>query len=117
MTYYILLLVIDINGDNIALVNPAVIALISNPKLITSSGKHLGETSHAFIVSLMFKILTSSKDGDDLSIGFIGGRNKRKEELISNKILKVNIILEFFLEKVFYLLNTKKQQYMVSFLN
>ena len=53
------------------IVNLAPIALFSSYKLTTSSGKHLEEISHAHIVSLMYKLLTSSKDSDDLSIGFV----------------------------------------------
>ena len=35
-----------------------------------SSGKHLEDISHAHIVSLMYKLITSAEDTDDLSIGF-----------------------------------------------
>ena len=53
------------NADTIRLVNLGVIALFSNYKLTTSSGKHLEEISHAHIVSLMYKLLTSNKGCDD----------------------------------------------------
>ena len=53
------------NADTIRLVNLGVIALFSNYKLTTSSGKHLEEISHAHIVSLMYKLLTSNKGSDD----------------------------------------------------
>ena len=42
-----------------------------NYKLTTSSGKHLENIDHAHIVSLMYKLLTSSRGSDDLSIGLI----------------------------------------------
>ena len=85
-----------VDANDIRLVNLGPIALFSNYKLTTSSGKHLEEISHSHIVSLMYKLLTSSRDSDDLSIGFDCSRGKRKNELkIIIKILKVNTVLEF----------------------
>ena len=43
----------------------------------------------------MYKLLSSSKESDDLSIGFDRSRDRRKRDLTNNKISKVNIILEF----------------------
>ena len=58
------------NSNDIRLVNLGPIALFSNFKLTTSSGRHLEDISHAHLISLMYKLITSSKDSDDLSIGF-----------------------------------------------
>ena len=66
----------DVN--DIRLVNLGPIALFINYKLTTSSGKHLEEISHAHIISLMYKLITSSKGSDDLSIGFDRSRDRRK---------------------------------------
>ena len=74
------------NGNDIRLVNLSPIALFSNFKLTTSSGKHLEDISHAHLVSLMYKLITSSKDSNDLSIGFDNSRNRRKDELALKKI-------------------------------
>ena len=41
------------NGNDIRLIKLGPIALFSNYKLTTSSGKHLEDVSHAHIVSLM----------------------------------------------------------------
>ena len=49
-----------VDNNDITLVNLGPIALFSNCKLTTSSGKHLEDTNHAHIVSLMYKLLTSS---------------------------------------------------------
>ena len=68
------------NCDNIRLVNLAVIALFSIYKLTTSSWKHLEEISHAHIASLMYRLLTSSKDSNDLSIGFERNGVRRKKK-------------------------------------
>ena len=64
-----------VDANDIRLVNLGPIALFSNYKLTTSSGKHLEEISHAHIVSLWYKLLTSSKDNEDLSTGFDPSRD------------------------------------------
>ena len=56
------------NGNDIRSGNLGPIALFSNFVLTMSSGKHLKDISHADIVSLMNKFITSAKD--NLSIGF-----------------------------------------------
>ena len=43
------------DDNQIRLVNPGPIALFSNKLLTTGSGKHLGDISHAHIVSLRYK--------------------------------------------------------------
>ena len=58
------------DGNDITLVNLGPIALFSNYELTSSLGKLLEDISHAHIVSLMYKLVTSAKDTDDLSIGF-----------------------------------------------
>ena len=58
------------DGNDIRLVNLGPVALFSIYKLTTSSGKHLEDISHAHLVSLMYKLITSAKDMNDLSIGF-----------------------------------------------
>ena len=58
------------NGDDIRLVNLGQIALFSKFQMTTSSGKHLEDNSHAHIVSLMYKLISSSIGCDDLSLGF-----------------------------------------------
>ena len=55
------------NGDNIRVVNLGPVALFSNFKLTTSSGKHLEDISHAHIISLMYKLVSSAKDTNSLS--------------------------------------------------
>ena len=73
------------NGNDIKLVNLGPIALFSNFKLTTSSGKHLEDISHAHLVSLMYKLITSSKGSDDLSVGFDRSSARRREEITTNK--------------------------------
>ena len=89
------------NGNDIRLVNLGPIALFSNFKLTTSSGKHLEDISHAHLVSLMYKLITSSKDSNDLSFGFDNNRNRRRDELAQNKNIKGKYHLKIMLKDVF----------------
>ena len=88
------------NGNDIKLVNLGPIALFSNYKLTTSSGKHLENIDHAHIVSLMYKLLTSSRGSDDLSIGFDRDRNRRQRELTNNKTQKGKFHVRIYLKDV-----------------
>ena len=90
-----------VDGNNIRLVNLGPIGLFSNYKLTTSSGKHLENIDHAHIVSLMFKLLTSSKGSDDLSIGFDRDRNRRQRELTNNKTQKGKYHVRIYLKDIF----------------
>ena len=74
-----------LDGDNIRLVNLGPIALFSICKLASIIGKHIEEINQAHIISLMYKLLTSSRGSDDLSIGFDGDHYKRQRELTTNK--------------------------------
>ena len=69
--------------------------------MTTSSGKHLEDINHSHIVSLMYKLITSSKDSDDLSIGFGRSGNRRKDELAQNKNVKGKYHLRSLLKDVF----------------
>ena len=89
------------DGNDIRLVNLGPIGLFSNYKLTTSSGKHLENFDHAHIVSLMYKLLTSSKQSDDLSIGFDHDRGRRQRELTNNKTQKGKYHVRIYLKDVF----------------
>ena len=89
------------NGNDIKLVNLGPIALFSNCKLTTSSGKHLEDINHADLVSLMYKLITSSKGSDDLSIGFDRSSARRREEITTNKNVKGKLHLRIMLKDVF----------------
>ena len=77
-----------VNGDDKRLVNLGLIALFSIYRLTITSGKNLEKISHAQIVSSLYKLLPSSKDSDDLSIGFHCNPDKRRLEITNNK--KIN---------------------------
>ena len=88
-------------ANDIRLVNLGSIALFSKYKLTTLSGKHLEEISHAHIVSLMYKLLTSCKDSDDLSICFDSNRGRKKNELTNNKTIKGKYHIRIYLKDIF----------------
>ena len=62
-------------------------------------GKHLGDISHAYIVPLMYQLITSRRGSDDLSIGF--DRNCRRDELTHNTNIKVKYHVRNMLKDVF----------------
>ena len=75
--------------------------MFSNFKLTTSSGKRLEDISHSHIVPLMYKLITSSKDSDDLSTSFGQRRNRRRDELALNKNIKGKYHLRIMPKGVF----------------
>ena len=90
-----------VDGNDRKLVILGTIALFSNYKLTTGSGKHLENIDHAHVVCLMYKLLTSSRGSDDLSIGFDRDRNKRQRELTNNKSQKTNYHVRLYLKDIF----------------
>ena len=90
-----------LDGNDIRLVNLGPIGLFSNYKLTTSSGKHLENIDHGHIVSLMYKLLSSSKGSDDLSNGFDRDRGRRQRALINNKTQKGKFHVRIYLKDVF----------------
>ena len=90
-----------VDGNDIRLVNLGPIALFSDYKLTTSSGKHLENIDHAHIVFLMYKPITSSRGSDDLSIGFDRDRGRRQRELTNNKNIKGKYQVRIYLKDVF----------------
>ena len=90
---------VDVNDIRLNIVGP--IALFSNYKLTTFSGKHLENIDHAHIVSLKYKLLTSSRGSDDLSIGFDRDRNRRQRELTNNKTQKGKFHIRIYRKDVF----------------
>ena len=88
------------DGDNIRLVNLGPIALFNIYNLATSSGKLVEEVSQAHTVCLTYKLLTSVRDTDDLSIGFDRDRGRREREIIDNKNLKGNFHVTITLKDI-----------------
>ena len=108
------------NGDDIRLVNLGSIALCNNLKLMTSCGKLLKGITHAERVSSRYKLITTSRDSDDLSIGFDRDRlevDYGSQELTINKKKKVNFMLQYCSKTFLGLRNINKKLHMASVLN
>ena len=90
-----------VDNNDIRLNNLGPIALFSNYKLTTSSGKHLENIDHAHIVRLTYKLITSIRGSDDLSIGFDRDRNRGQRGLTNIKTQKVKFHVRIYLKDVF----------------
>ena len=90
-----------VDGNDKRLVILGSIALFSNYKLTTSSGKQLENIDHAHIVCLLYKLITSARGSDDLSIGFDRDRGRRQLELTNNKNIKGKYHVRIYPEDVF----------------
>ena len=89
------------DNDDIRLVNLGGNALFSKYNLTSSSGKHIENIEHGHIASLMYKIITSARDTDDLSIMFDRSRDRRQKELINNKNIKGKYHIRFYSKDFF----------------
>ena len=90
-----------VDADDIRLVNLGAIGLFCIYKLTTASSKHLEEINHAHTACLIYKVVTSSKDSDDLSIGFDRSHDRRKRELTNKKNIKGKYHTKIYLKNVF----------------
>ena len=90
-----------VDCNDIRLVNLGPVALFSDYKLATSSGNYLEDVSHAHIVDLLHKLITTAKGCDDLSIGFDRDRTRRRKEFTNNKNIKGNYHVRIYLRDVF----------------
>ena len=77
---------------DIRLVNLSALDLFGKYKRKTSSAKHLEEFSHAHFVSLIWKLITSARDTDVLSIGFDWDRFRRQRESTNKKIREEEVM-------------------------
>ena len=90
-----------VDANDIRLVNLGAIALFSIYKLTSGSSKHMEEITNAHTACLMYNVITSSKDSDDLSIGFDRNRDRRKRELTNSKNIKGKCHTRIYLKKIF----------------
>ena len=74
-----------VDSDHIRLVNLGPIALFIEHRLTSSSGKKIEEVDNAHVICLLNKLISSSRDSDDLSIIFHRSNGVRERELTNNK--------------------------------
>ena len=94
--------------DDIRLVNLGQIDLFSKYRLTISSGKLLEKIDHPHIVSLLYKLITSSGGSDDLSIGFDRSRSRRQQELTNNKKIEGKYNARIHLKDALVMQNTNE---------
>ena len=90
----------NVDDIDIRLIKFGPIALFSSFKLRESNGKHLEDISHAHIVSLIYKLITSAKDFKDLSVGFDRDCGRRQRGLFNNKIITTKYHLRIMLRDI-----------------
>ena len=66
------------DNDQISLVNFGLVALFSEAKLTTSSGKHLEKIDNLHPICLMYKLLTGTQQTSQLMYGFEESRTIRR---------------------------------------
>ena len=99
------------NGDEISLVNFGPVALFSEAKLTTSSGKHLEKVDNLHPMSLMYKLLTRSQQTSQLMYGFEESTTIRRQELTSNKTEKGTCFVRIKLKDLFGFADQEKITY------
>ena len=78
------------DGDHKKLVNLSPRALFNKYRLTSSSATEIEEIDNALVICLLHKVISISRDSDDLSIGFHRSNEVRERELSENKRIKGN---------------------------
>ena len=99
------------DGDQISLVNFGPVALFSEAKLTTSSGKHLEKVDNLHPISLMYKLLTSNQQTSQLMYGFEESQATRRQELTNNKTEKGTFSVRIRLSDIFGFADQEKITY------
>ena len=100
-----------VDGDEISLVNFGPISLFSEAKLTTSSGKHLEKVDNLHLISLMYKLLTSTSQTSQLLYGFEESTTIRRQELTNNKNEKGTFFVRIKLKDLFGFADQEKITY------
>ena len=99
------------DGDQISLVNFGPVALFSEAKLTTSSGKHLEKVDNLHPISLMLKLLTSNQQTSQLMYGFEKSQATRRQELTTNKTEKGTFFVRINVTDIFGFADQEKIAY------
>ena len=89
------------DDDHTSLVNLGPIALFNKYRLTRSSGKETEEIDNAHVICLRHKLTSSSRDSDDLSIGFHRSIEARERDLSNNKTTKGTYHVRIYLKDIF----------------
>ena len=93
------------------MVNFGPVALFSEAKLTTSSGKHLEKVHNLHPISLMVKLLTSTSQTSQLLYGFEESTTIRRQELTNNKNEKGTFFVRIKLKDLFGFADQEKITY------
>ena len=99
------------DGDEISLVNFGPISLFSEAKLTNFSGKHLEKVDNLHAVSLIHKLLTSTKSTSQLMYGFEESETIKRQELTNNKNEKGTFFVRTKLKDLFGFADQEKITY------
>ena len=69
--------------------------------MTSSSGKEIEEIENAHVICFLHKLISNSRDSDDLSIGFHRIIDARGRELTNNKATKGNYHVKIFSKDIF----------------
>ena len=99
------------DGDQISLVNFGSVALFSEAKHTTSSGKHLEKVDNLHPILLTYKLLTSSQQTSQLMYGIEESTTIRRKELTNNKTEKGTFFVRIKLRYLFGFADQEKITY------
>ena len=77
------------------------LAFLGPIAFLVVSGKHSKGINHAELASLVYKLITSARGTDDLSIGFDCNRDRKQRELTNHKTQKRKIHPRVYLKYMF----------------
>ena len=99
------------DGDQISLVNFGPVALFSEAKLTTSSGKYSEKVDNLHPISLMYKLLTSNQQTSQLMYEFEESQATGRQELTTNKTEKGTFFVRIELTDIFGFADQEKITY------
>ena len=99
------------DGDEINLVNFGPVALFSEAKRVTCSGKHLEKIDNLHPICLMYILLTSQQQTSQLMYWFEESVTIRRQELTTHKTEKGNFLVRIKLKHLFGFTDQEKLPY------
>ena len=99
------------DGGEITLVNFGPVALFSEAKLVTSSGKHLEKVDNLHPFCIMYKLLTSKQQTSQLIYGLEDSVTIRRQELTNHKTEKGTFFVRTKLKNLFGFADQEKITY------
>ena len=89
------------DGDLIKLVTLGLIAFFSKYKRTSSCGSGTEEMDNAHVICLLHKLISSSRDSDDLSIVFHISIEAQEKDMTNNKTITGNYHVRIYSKDVF----------------